>query len=209
MRVDSTGSRPDGLSHESHEHAERAMEILSPAGPLLVAFSGGADSALVLTMAVRTLGAEQVIAATSVAPSVARSELVSAEAFTAELGVRHEWPHTREIERADYRANGRDRCYFCKSELADTLLGLAEQLKCRTVITGTNADDAVDPFRPGIRAADERGSSRHCAMRGSPNTRSAKSAGLGGYGPGTSPRIPALPAASPTASPSTPRDSGV
>ncbi|MCX4487891.1 MULTISPECIES: ATP-dependent sacrificial sulfur transferase LarE [Streptomyces] len=157
VRVDSTGSRPDGLSHESHEHAERAMEILSPAGPLLVAFSGGADSALVLTMAVRTLGAEQVIAATSVAPSVARSELVSAEAFTAELGVRHEWPHTREIERADYRANGRDRCYFCKSELADTLLGLAEQLKCRTVITGTNADDAVDPFRPGIRAADERG----------------------------------------------------
>lgn len=157
VQAGSTDSRPDGLSHETRERAERAMEILSLASPVLVAFSGGADSALVLAMAVRTLGAERVIAATSVAPSVARSELVSAEVFTAELGVRHEWPRTREIERADYRANGRDRCYFCKSELADTLLGLAEQLKCRTVVTGTNADDAVDPFRPGIRAADERG----------------------------------------------------
>ncbi|WP_250404497.1 ATP-dependent sacrificial sulfur transferase LarE [Streptomyces cellostaticus] len=137
--------------------SERALAALFEAGPTVVAFSGGADSALVLAMAVRALGADQVIAATSVAPSVARSELASAEAFAAELGVRHEWPRTQELRRADYRANRRDRCYFCKSELADTLLRLAEGLGCRTVATGTNADDAVDPFRPGIRAADERG----------------------------------------------------
>ncbi|MFF1442762.1 ATP-dependent sacrificial sulfur transferase LarE [Streptomyces sp. NPDC058295] len=156
-RTDTSSGAPGSLPDEIRARLDQAMAALSGTGSLLVAFSGGADSALVLAMAVRALGPGRVVAATSVAPSMPQSELAPADAFAAELGVRHERLHTRELERADYRANGRDRCYFCKSELLDTLLRLADELGCRTVATGTNADDAVDPFRPGIRAANERG----------------------------------------------------
>ena len=61
------------------------------------------------------------------------------------------------MERDGYRANGADRCFFCKAELVEVLSGLAEQRGLAVVATGTNADDAVAGFRPGIRAADERG----------------------------------------------------
>ena len=126
-------------------------------GSLLVAFSGGADSAFLLAAAVRALGAENVVAATAVSPSLAAHELDDARAFAAELGVRHETPRTHELDRPGYVANDGDRCYFCKSELLDTLRPLADSLGIATIATGTNADDAVAGFRPGIRAAAERG----------------------------------------------------
>ncbi len=66
-------------------------------------------------------------------------------------------PQTHEMEREGYRANAGDRCYFCKAELLDVLGPLAEEHGLAHVATGTNADDAVAGFRPGIRAADERG----------------------------------------------------
>jgi len=66
-------------------------------------------------------------------------------------------PPTYEIERDGYRANAGDRCYFCKAELVDVLSPLAAELGVATVVTGTNADDARAGFRPGIRAASERG----------------------------------------------------
>lgn len=130
---------------------------LRAAGSLIVAFSGGADSAFLLAAAVRALGTERVVAGTAVSASLPAIELADAAAFAAELGVRHETVQTDEMARDGYRANAGDRCYFCKAELIDVLGPLADRLGIAAVATGTNADDALAGFRPGIRAAAERG----------------------------------------------------
>jgi pyridinium-3,5-biscarboxylic acid mononucleotide sulfurtransferase len=124
---------------------------------VLVAFSGGADSAFLLAAATRALGPAAVVAATAVSPSLAAAELPAARAFATGLGVRHLTPGTDELARPGYAENGRDRCFHCKATLLDTLVPLAAELGLPHVATGTNADDAVAGFRPGIRAADERG----------------------------------------------------
>jgi len=126
-------------------------------GSVLVAFSGGADSAFLLAAAVRALGPLSVAAATAVSPSLATDELAQASRFANALGVVHEAPGTQEMSRPGYRANAGDRCYFCKAELLDVLGPVASRLGLAHVATGTNADDAVAGFRPGIRAAAERG----------------------------------------------------
>ncbi|CAM3510499.1 TIGR00268 family protein [Stackebrandtia soli] len=122
----------------------------------MVAFSGGADSAFLLTAAVRRLGAGSVIAATAVSPSLPATELAAARVFAAEQGVRHLTPNTFELDRAGYRANGARRCFHCKTELVTTLRPLAEAAAA-TIATGTNADDARAGFRPGIAAARDGG----------------------------------------------------
>jgi len=124
---------------------------------VLVAFSGGADSAFLLAAAVRALGPQRVVAATAYSDSLPQAERAPAADFCADLGVLHLTPQTFEMERAGYRANGSDRCFFCKSELLDVLTPLARQHAMSVVATGTNADDAVAGFRPGIAAAAERG----------------------------------------------------
>ena len=129
-------------------------ERLAALPGLVVAFSGGADSAFLLAAAVDALGPDRVVAATAVSASLAADELPSAQAFAASLGVQHVTPETDELSREGYVANGRDRCFHCKATLLDTLRPLAGDLP---VATGTNADDAVAGFRPGIRAAAERG----------------------------------------------------
>ncbi|HVS67937.1 MAG TPA: ATP-dependent sacrificial sulfur transferase LarE [Mycobacteriales bacterium] len=126
-------------------------------GSVLVAFSGGADSAFLLAAAARTLGAGSVVAATAVSASLPGTELDAAREFASSLGLRHLTPATDEMSREGYRANGADRCFFCKAELLDVLSPLADGLGLSHVATGTNADDAVAGFRPGIRAAAERG----------------------------------------------------
>jgi uncharacterized protein len=123
----------------------------------VVAFSGGADSAMLLAAAVRALGPEQVVAATAVSSSLAGGELEAAQDFARGLGVRHLTPHTDEMAREGYQANAGDRCFFCKAELLDVVGPMAAELDMAAVATGTNADDALAGFRPGIRAAAERG----------------------------------------------------
>jgi pyridinium-3,5-biscarboxylic acid mononucleotide sulfurtransferase len=130
---------------------------LTPLPGVLVAFSGGVDSGVVLAAAVRVLGADRVVAATAVSPSLPAAERDAAAAFAASLGVRHERPRTDELSREGYRANAGDRCAFCKAELVDVLTPLAARLGIADVVTGTNADDVRAGFRPGIRAAAERG----------------------------------------------------
>lgn len=124
---------------------------------VLVAFSGGVDSGLLLAAAVRALGPDAVVAATAVSPSLPVAELAGAARFAASLGVRHEHPRTDELSRAGYRANAGNRCAFCKTELVEVLTPLAASLGIADVVTGTNADDLRAGFRPGIRAAAERG----------------------------------------------------
>jgi uncharacterized protein (TIGR00268 family) len=130
---------------------------LSAVPGVLVAFSGGVDSGVVLAAAVRALGADRVVAATAVSPSLPAAERSAAHAFASSLGVRHEQPRTDELSRPGYVANAGDRCAFCKAELVDVLTPLAARLGIADVVTGTNADDLRAGFRPGIRAAAERG----------------------------------------------------
>lgn len=127
---------------------------------MLVAFSGGADSAFLLAAATRALGSDHVAAATGYSHSLPIAERDPAAEFARSLGVRLITPQTHEMEREGYRANGTDRCFFCKAELLDTLVPLARDLGLAHVATGTNADDAIEGLnglRPGIRAAAERG----------------------------------------------------
>lgn len=126
-------------------------------GSVLVAFSGGADSAFLLAAAARALGPDRVVAATAVSPSLAQQELPAAKDFAKALGLRHLTPATNELARDGYVANGSDRCFHCKATLLDTLRPLAQANDLAYVATGTNADDVVAGFRPGIQAAAERG----------------------------------------------------
>lgn len=137
-----------------HRLADRVRAL---GGPVAVAYSGGVDSALVLAAAARVLGPEQVLAVTAVSESLADGELLAARRLADDLGVTHLTPRTHESALPGYRANGPDRCYFCKSEVLDTIAALAHEHGFETVATGTNADDAADPYRPGIRAGRERG----------------------------------------------------
>lgn len=126
---------------------------LAGTGGIMVAFSGGADSAFLLAVAAEVLAPQRTVAATGVSPSLAQRELDDARAFAAELGVRHLVVPTHEQERPGYLRNGRDRCYFCKTELFDVLGPLAD-VEALQLATGTNLDDLSD-WRPGQRAAEE------------------------------------------------------
>jgi uncharacterized protein len=126
-------------------------------GQVMVAFSGGADSAFLLAAAVRALGPGGVAAATAYSPSLPLAERQPALDFARSLGVEVLTPRTDELSRPGYVANDGDRCAFCKSELLEVLGPLAEAHGYAAVATGTNADDARAGFRPGIRAAAERG----------------------------------------------------
>ncbi len=118
---------------------------------LVVAFSGGVDSALLTFVAHDTLGTERVVAATAVSASLAPSELESARTWAAELGIRWVGVETDEASRPEYVANGVDRCFHCKSALMDGLAPLAAA-EDATVVLGVNVDDLGD-HRPGQHAA--------------------------------------------------------
>jgi uncharacterized protein len=143
--------------HLLDSRLEQLERDLKSRGSVLVAYSGGADSAFLLAAAVRALGPDRVVAATGYSHSLPEAERDPAAEFAAGLGVDLLTPETHELEREGYRANGGDRCFFCKAELIEVLIPLAAERGIGTVATGTNADDAVAGFRPGIRAADERG----------------------------------------------------
>ena len=133
----------------------RLEEIILDLNHVVVAFSGGADSAFVAAMAHRLLGTEHAHAVTAVSPSLAGEEETDCRRLAEEWGLRWTPVQTAEMERAAYRANDVDRCYHCKAELMDVVGPIAE-LERATVVLGVNVDDLAD-HRPGQRAALERG----------------------------------------------------
>lgn len=145
------------LEPDLAERIGRLDSRLRELGSLLIAFSGGADSAFLLAAAVRALGRDRVVAATAVSASLPVAELEAAARFASGLGVRHLTPRTDEISRPGYAANGPDRCFHCKAELLDVLTPLRRRLGLAAIATGTNADDVGAGFRPGIRAAARAG----------------------------------------------------
>jgi pyridinium-3,5-biscarboxylic acid mononucleotide sulfurtransferase len=121
----------------------------------LIAYSGGIDSTLVAKIAYDVLG-DRALAVTAQSPSLLPEELEDATAQAIEIGINHRIVETHEMENPNYSSNPIDRCYFCKSELHDTLKPLALELGYPYVVDGVNADDLHD-YRPGIQAAKERG----------------------------------------------------
>jgi len=122
---------------------------------LVVAFSGGADSAFLAAAAHRALGPERVHAVTAVSPSLAGDEEADCRALADEWGLRWTPVVTAEMERAAYRLNDTDRCFHCKAELMDVVAPIAAA-ESATVVLGVNVDDLGD-HRPGQRAATEAG----------------------------------------------------
>jgi pyridinium-3,5-biscarboxylic acid mononucleotide sulfurtransferase len=132
-------------------------------GPMVVAFSGGADSAFVAWVATDTLGADRVLCATAVSPSLAPEERADCRSLAAEWGLRHREVETVELADPAYAANDGSRCYHCKTSLLEALNPLAEAGAeadptgaGACVVLGVNLDDLGD-HRPGQQAAQERG----------------------------------------------------
>jgi uncharacterized protein len=124
-------------------------------GRVVVAFSGGADSAFLARVATDTLGADRVLCVTAVSESLAPEELDDCRALAAEWGLRWREIPTDELSDPAYRANDGDRCYHCKTSLLDAVTPLAGS-EAATVVLGVNLDD-LGEHRPGQRAATERG----------------------------------------------------
>jgi len=122
---------------------------------IVVAFSGGADSAFLAAVATRVLGRDAVHCVTAVSPSLAPDELVDCAALADEWSLRWSAVETDELARPEFQRNDLDRCYHCKTELMDVLTPIAEQERA-VVALGVNLDD-LGEHRPGQRAAAERG----------------------------------------------------
>jgi pyridinium-3,5-biscarboxylic acid mononucleotide sulfurtransferase len=131
----------------------RLIDSLRSLDSLLIAFSGGADSAY-LAWAAHTALADRALSVTALSASFSRHDREQAERFVRETRIRHEFIETREFENPLYIANNADRCYHCKDELFDHMEALANARNFRAIAYGINADDTRD-FRPGHRAARE------------------------------------------------------
>ena len=154
MSGETTTQAPE-LTPRASEALRRLKESLGAHSSLIVGFSGGADSALLLKAAVDALGS-RVLAVTAVSPSLPKSELDEARKIAAEIGSRHKLVDSHEMEEAGYRENSPRRCYFCKAELFDILKEEASREGADAFAYGAITDDLGD-FRPGMDAAKEAG----------------------------------------------------
>src|SRR5215475_6760190 len=142
---------PWSLSLEQKE--TELIANLAELPSLIVALSGGADSAYLAWAAHKALG-ERALSVTAISPSYSTYDRHQLTSFLSQFSIRHEFVETNEMDNASYRANAGDRCYFCKDELFSVLDKLAAEKNISAIAYGVNADDTLD-FRPGHKAAAE------------------------------------------------------
>lgn len=139
----------------SRSSRRRVEALIKGLDRVLVAYSGGVDSTLVLRVAYEQLGKEAV-AVTAVSPSLAQSDLKDAQSVAGQIGVEHTLLPSGETDDPRYRKNDPQRCYYCKTNVYEALIGHAGREGYSWILDGTNADDLGD-HRPGLRAAREHG----------------------------------------------------
>lgn len=137
----------------AEEKESLLLKQLAELPSVIVALSGGADSAY-LAWAAHSATGDRALSLTALSPSYSTHDRTVVEEFVRQLGVRHEFIETHEMDNPSYRANAADRCYFCKDELFTVLDVIARDRAFAAVAYGVNADDTLD-FRPGHRAATE------------------------------------------------------
>lgn len=153
--MSSTLIRSDTLAIDQSK-VDRLFELLAALDKVIVAFSGGVDSTLLLAMAIRTLGPQRVLAVTADSPTLPRSELEETKALASELGCEHLIIQTSELEDERFVSNPQDRCYYCKAELFEKLREVATGRGFKHLLYGATAADLGD-HRPGMVAAREAG----------------------------------------------------
>ena len=151
----STTARMDIATDAISVDAKRAhlREILRTNAPLIIAYSGGVDSAFLLAEARRELG-DRVLGVIADSPSLPRAALAEAVVLARAIGAPLEVVKTLELDNPDYAANPPNRCYFCKAELFQTLDTLARDRGYPAIAYGENADD-MQQDRPGRKASEE------------------------------------------------------
>lgn len=133
----------------------KLIENLKAMDRVIIAFSGGVDSAFLLKAA-SVSGLSEILAVTGTSESLPQEELSFAVEFASNLNIKHRTILTEELMDANYANNPPDRCYYCKKDLFGRLRAIAEKEKISFILDGTNADDEHD-WRPGRRAAIEEG----------------------------------------------------
>jgi uncharacterized protein len=138
------------------EKYDRLKKIFQSMGRVIVAYSGGVDSTLLLKVAKDTLGDENVVAVTALSPLYPDRELAEAKRLTQEMGIRHHLIKSNELKIEGFSKNPPNRCYHCKKELFEKLKNLAQKEKIPFVVEGSTLDDEKD-YRPGRKAIQELG----------------------------------------------------
>ncbi|TRZ54545.1 ATP-dependent sacrificial sulfur transferase LarE [archaeon] len=139
----------------SQKKLSKLKDIVKNLGSAIVAFSGGVDSSFLAKVCYDVLGGK-CFAVTAVSETYPQEDLKSAKRIAKLVGIKHVIIRTNEMKNKKFSSNPKDRCYYCKSELFSELRKLANKMKIKNIVDGTNADDLKD-FRPGLKAKEEFG----------------------------------------------------